>query len=65
MVEKIMDLIGKSSTSWPAAVEEAVSKAGESIRHIHDVDIVSLKARIENGKISEYISTIKIAFDVE
>ncbi|MFY9300308.1 MAG: dodecin family protein [Candidatus Nitrosotenuis sp.] len=65
MVIKIMDLIGSSTKSWPDAVEEAVSKAGQSIRNINEAEIVSLRAKIENGKITQYLASIKIGFSVE
>ena len=65
MVEKLMDLIGSSSKSWPDAVEKAVSRAGESIRNIHDAEIMSLKAKIENGKITDYLATVRLTFKVE
>jgi len=59
---KVIELVGSSTESWPKAVEEAVSKAGESLRNIHGVDVISLKAKTENGKISEYHADVKIAF---
>ena len=62
---KIIELMGTSSESWPKAVEEAVSKAGESLRNIHAVDVISLKAKVANGKISEYRADVKIAFVIE
>ncbi len=65
MVIKIMELIGSSTKSWPVAVEEAVSKAGQSIRNINEAEIVSLRAKIEKGKITEYLASIKLSFSVE
>jgi flavin-binding protein dodecin len=65
LVEKLLDLIGSSDKGWPAAVENAVSKAGESLRNIHDAEILSLKAKISNGKITEYLSTVRLTFKIE
>ncbi len=65
MAVKVIELVGSSTESWPKAVEEAVSKAGESLRNIHGVDVISLKAKTENGKISEYHADVKIAFVIE
>ncbi|MBI3623596.1 dodecin domain-containing protein [Candidatus Pacearchaeota archaeon] len=65
MVVKIMDLIGKSSTSWPGAVEEAISKAGKSVRNIYEVDVVSLKAQVKDGKIAEFLAHVRLAFEIE
>ncbi len=65
MAVKIIELLGTSAESWPKAVEEAVDKAGESLRNIHAVDVISLKAKVANGKISEYRADVKIAFVIE
>ena len=62
MVVKIIELIGKSANSWEEATSEAVNKAGESIHKIHAVDVLGFKAKVENGKISEYRANVKIAF---
>ena len=62
---KLIELMGTSTESWPKAVEEAVTKAGESLRNIQAVDVLSLKAKVENGKISEYRANVKLAFVIE
>ena len=65
LVVKIIELVGTSPESWPKAVEAAVSKAGEGLRNIHGVDVIGLKAKVDNGKITEYRADIKIAFVIE
>ena len=65
MVVKLIELIGVSSKSWEDAVESAVNKAGESLKNIHAVDVLGFKAKVENGKISEYRANVKIAFVIE
>jgi len=65
LVVKLIELVGNSTESWPKAVEEAVSKAGEGLRNIHGVDVIGLKAKVDNGKITEYRADIKIAFVIE
>ena len=65
MVVKLIELIGTSSKSWEDSVESAVNKAGESLKNIHAVDVLSFKAKVENGKISEYRTNVKIAFVIE
>ena len=65
MAVKLVELMGTSSQSWDAAVEEAVSKVNASIRNIHGVDVLGFKAKIVDGKITEYRADVKIAFVVE
>ena len=65
MVVKIIELMGSSNTSWEDATEQAVKKAGETLKHIHSVDVLGFKAEVENGKITEYRAHVKIAFKIE
>ncbi len=65
MAVKVIELVGTSTENWPKAVEEAVSKAGESLRNIHGVDVIGLKAQVKDGKITEYRADVKIAFKID
>ena len=65
MAVKVIELVGTSTESWPKAVEEAVSKAGESLRNIHGVDVLGFKAQVKDGKITEYRADVKIAFVID
>lgn len=65
MAVKLVELMGTSEKSWDAAVEEAVAKASSSVRNIHGVDVLGFKAKIENGKITQYRADVKIAFVID
>jgi len=62
---KVIEIIGTSKASFEDAIKQAVEKAGETIRGINGVDVISQKAAVENGKISEYRVVLKIAFILE
>jgi len=62
---KLVELMGSSEKSWDDAVEEAVAKASDSVRNIHGVDVLGFKAKIENGKITQYRADVKIAFVID
>ncbi|MDH3794011.1 MAG: dodecin family protein [Nitrosopumilus sp.] len=65
MAVKLVELMGSSEKSWDDAVEEAVAKASDSVRNIHGVDVLGFKAKIENGKITQYRADVKIAFVID
>ncbi|MEX0703508.1 MAG: dodecin family protein [Planctomycetales bacterium] len=65
MVVKVVELVGTSKKSWEDAVQQAVAEASESLRHITGVDLVHQTAHVENGKLSEYRATVRVAFVVE
>jgi dodecin len=64
-VAKIVTIIGSSPESFAKAADAAVQNAAETIRGIKGAHVVSMSADVENGKISQYKTTVNIAFGVE
>ena len=64
-VVKVVELVGTSKESWQDAAREAIKEASASLRHITGVDVVKQTALVENGDISEYRTTLNVAFVVE
>ena len=64
-VIKIIELIGSSTKSWEAAVQNAVTEAGKTINGIKGVHVKRCTAKIEDNKIVEYNADVKIAFTVK
>ncbi|MEX1027746.1 MAG: dodecin family protein [Candidatus Paceibacterota bacterium] len=64
-VVKVVELVGTSKNSWQDAAEEAIREASQSLRHITGVDVVNQTAQVKDGKISEYRTTLNVAFVVE
>lgn len=62
---KIIEVIGVSTESWEDAVNQAVSKASESVKGITGVEVVSQTAKVIDGKVDHYNATVKLAFVVE
>ncbi len=64
-VTKVIEVIGTSPDGADAAVREAVTSAGRSIRGISHVDVVSVTCDVEEGQIARWNALVKIAFPVE
>ena len=64
-VAKVIQIIGHSPESFAKAADAAVHEASKSIRDISGADVVSMSANVENGRISQYKTTVNIAFAVE
>lgn len=64
-VVKVIELVGTSTESWQHAAEEAIREASQSLRRITGVDVVKHTAHVEGGKITEYRTTLNVAFVVE
>ena len=63
----IVELVGSSDKGWEEAVEVALQEATKTIRGITGLEVVSKTAIVDpnNGRITKYHATIKLAFGIE
>ena len=64
-VARVTKITASSPAGFQAAVEEGLSRAAGSLRGITGLEVVSQKAKVENGKITEYRVTIEVTFILE
>jgi flavin-binding protein dodecin len=64
-VVKMIELLGSSPNSWEEAAKNAVAEAARTVRNISGVDVLSQTAVVEDGAITQYRATVKIAFLVD
>jgi len=64
-VAKVVTIIGSSPESFAKAADAAVQEAAKTLRGIKGADVVTMSAVVENDKISEYRTTVNIAFGIE
>ncbi|MDN5846258.1 MAG: dodecin family protein [Candidatus Nitrosocosmicus sp.] len=66
-VAKIIEIVGSSDKSWEDAAQVALTEATKTIHGITGIEVTDMTARVDpnTGKITEYHSTVKIAFRVE
>jgi len=64
-VARVTEVIGSSDKSWDDAVQEALDRANSTLRGLTGIEITKMNARIEDGKIAEYRSHVRITFILE
>ena len=64
-VAKVVTIIGTSPESFARAAETAVQEAGKTLRGITGADVVSMSCGVDDGRITEYRTTVNISFGVE
>jgi dodecin len=64
-IAKVIRVIGSSPESFAQAAQQAVTEASKTVRGITGVDVVTMSAQVDGDKITEYRTTIDIAFGVE
>ena len=63
-VAKVIELVGTSDKGWEDAAANAVKAASRTLHDITGVEVVNMTARVKDGKIVQYKTTVKIAFAV-
>jgi flavin-binding protein dodecin len=63
-VAKVIELVGASEEGWEEAARVAVKTAAKTLHGITGVEVMNMTAKVENGKIVSYKTTIKLAFAV-
>lgn len=64
-VARVTKLTASSPKSWQDAVDQALKRANRTLRGLTGLEVLSHKAHIEKGKITEYRVTIEITFILE
>jgi flavin-binding protein dodecin len=64
-VYKKVDLVGSSHESIEAAIENAISKAAKTVKHMDWFEVVETRGVLRNNKIDYYQVVLKVGFRLE
>ena len=64
-IAKVITIIGSSPESFAKAAEAAVQEAAKTLRGITGADVISMSAVVEGDRITDFRTTVNIAFAVE
>lgn len=64
-IAKVVEIIGTSDQSWQQAADNALAEAKKTIKHISGIQVGEMSADVQDGEVSGYRTTLKIAFAVE
>ena len=64
-VYKMLELTGTSSRSIEDAVQNAVTRASETVRNLRWLQITETRGAIENGRVAQWQVMIKCGFRLE
>ncbi|MFP4597958.1 MAG: dodecin [Persicimonas sp.] len=64
-VYKIVKLVGSSTDSIEHAIDQAIAKAGESVRNMRWFELDELRGHIEDGEVAHYQVKIDVGFTLE
>lgn len=64
-VYKKLEIVGSSPISMEDAVNNAVTKAAESLHNLRWFEVVETRGHIDNQKIAHWQVTVKIGFTLD
>ena len=64
-VYKKIELVGSSPSSIEEAVQNALARAGQTVRNMRWFEVTEMRGHIEDGKISHWQVTVKIGFTLD
>ncbi len=64
-VVKVIELVSTSTSGFEDAVKVGLEEAKKTVRGIKGVDVVGLKATVENDELASFRAHLKIAFEIE
>ncbi len=61
-IAKVIEVIAESEKGWDDAVKNAVTETAKTVENITEIWVASMKAVVENNKVTKYRITAKITF---
>lgn len=61
-VYKVVEIVGSSTDSMEAAVDNAIARASKTLSNINWFEVVNTRGHVEDGKVAHYQVTLKIGF---
>ena len=64
-VYKSVEITGSSTDGVTEAIDRAVAKASETLRHLDWFEVINVRGHIADGRVAHYQVTLKIGFRLE
>jgi hypothetical protein len=64
-VFKKIELTGSSNKSVDDAIQTAISKAAETVRHMRWFEVVEIRGTVDGDKVGQWQVTLKVGFKLE
>ena len=63
-IYRVIQIVGSSEKSVDDAIQRAVTRASQTLRHLRWFEVVETRGHIDEGKIQHYQVTLKIGFTI-
>jgi flavin-binding protein dodecin len=62
---KIIELVGSSTKGTDAAIQNAVARAGKTLKNLDWFEVTETRGHLKDGKIAHYQVTLRVGFRLE
>ncbi len=64
-VYKVIELAGSSEVSIEDAIQTAITRASQTLKHLRWFEVVQTRGHLEDGKLRHYQVVLKVGFTLE
>ena len=64
-IYKVVELVGSSETSIEDAIQAAISRASQTLRHLRWFEVIQTRGHVEDGKVIHFQVILKAAFTLD
>ena len=64
-VYKVVELVGSSESSHADAIQNAITRAAKTLRHLRWFEVIQMRGEIEQNHIRHYQVTLKAGFTLD
>ncbi|MHC4599587.1 MAG: dodecin family protein [Planctomycetota bacterium] len=64
-VARVTEITASSPKDFTSAVQEGMTRAAQTLRGITGLEVTALKAKVDDGKITEFRATMRVTFVLE
>lgn len=64
-VYKVVELVGSSTEGVEEAIENAVERAGRTLRNLRWFEVSEVRGHIEDGRVHHYQVKLKVGFTLD
>ena len=62
---KVVELVGSSPKSIEDAIDNAIARAGKTLKNLRWFEVMETRGHIEDGRVGHYQVTLKVGFTLE
>lgn len=62
---KLIELVGVSATSMEDAIQNAITRANQTLKNLDWFEVVEARGLIQEGKVNQFQVKLKVGFRIE